>query len=279
MEAIERAVPLPATPDRVWRAVSVPAEIGRWLGGLGPYGERRGDGRGTWILTTPSLEYVRLGVLGIGPDRTVALEWSEFGVEAPSLIRVAVEPGPVGTLLRIREEFPHRRSVPRVAREVFWDDCVDRLRFHLMEGEGGGAPRGIRTISLGVRIPVGTWLPLHRANLFRWLPASGPGYPPTAFYVVDDAGPRRFPIRRVEDYFDERLSLFVDVEDGVTRAVVRTTHDAGGVVLSVHHSQWPVVSGGESRMTRLRDVFEITWRASLDQAVRAAGSEEERHGR
>ncbi|SHK09865.1 hypothetical protein SAMN05421803_113166 [Nocardiopsis flavescens] len=279
MKAIERAVPLPASPDRVWRALSVPAEIGRWLGGLGPYGERTGGGLDTWILSTPALEYVRLGAARIGPGRSLSVEWSEFGVEAPSLIRVAVEAGPAGALLRVREEFPHRRSVPRAAREVFWDDCVERLRFHLSEGDQSGAPPGIRSIALGVRIPVGTWLPLHRGNLFRWLPVSGPGYPPTSFYVVDDAGPRRFPVRRVEDYFDERISLFVDVGDGVTRAVVRTAHEEGGVTLSVHHSQWPLVSGGESRMTRLRDVFEITWRASLDRAVRAAGPGEERHGR
>ncbi|MDE3723225.1 SRPBCC domain-containing protein [Nocardiopsis sp. N85] len=281
MEAIERAVPMPAPPERLWRAMSTPAAVGDWLGGLGPDGVPHGsDGtHGTWILTTPSVEYVRLRVREVGPGRSITLDWSEFGVEAPSRIRVAVETGPAGSLLRIREEFPHARSVPRVAREVFWDDCVERLRFYLAAEEGGQAPPGIRSISLGVRVPVGTWLPLHRRNLFRWLPVSGPGYPPTAFYVVDDAGPWRFPIRRVEDYFDERLSLFVDVGDGVTRAVVRTHHDGTGVVLSIHHSQWPIVSGAESRMTRLRDVFEITWRASLEQAVRAAGSEGGRHGR
>ncbi|XKK41736.1 hypothetical protein HFP72_16525 [Nocardiopsis sp. ARC36] len=280
MKAIERAVPLPASTGRVWRALSTPAALGRWLGGLGPDGSAGADGlHGTWILATPSVEYVRLRVCEVDPGRALAVDWSEFGVEAPSRIRLAVEERPPGCLLRISEEFPHPRSVSRVAREVFWDDCVERLRLHLSSPGGDDVPPVVRSISVGVRVPVGTWLPLHRRNLFRWLPVSGPGYPPTSFYVFDDTGPWRFPIRRVEDYFDERLNLYVDVGDGVTCATVRTHHDGGGVVLSVHHAGWPTVPGAESRMTRLRDVFEITWRASLEQAVEAAGSEGGRHDR
>lgn len=269
MEPIRRAIPLRAAPDQVWTALTAPSRVGRWLGGLDE--DSTPGVRHAWVLTTDAVEYVRLWVEHVDPGRALTLRWSEFGVEPPSLVRLSVEPGPVGAVLWVRESFPSPRSVPRVSREVFWDDCAERLRRHL-DPETPDAD-GVRSIEVGVRVPSASWLPLHRGNVFQWLPVSGTGYPPTAFYLVDGAGPWRFPIRRVEDYFDERLTLTIDVGAGLTRAVVRTHHDGTGVLLSVRHTDWPTDQGIRGKMTRLRDVFEITWRESLAKAVSAAGGE------
>ncbi|MFE9244656.1 SRPBCC domain-containing protein [Nocardiopsis sp. NPDC006938] len=269
MEPIRRAIPLPAAAEQVWTAITAPSQVGRWLGGLDEDGTP--GVRHAWILATDAVEHVRLWVEHVDPGRALTLRWSEFGVEPPSRVHLTVEPGPVGAVLRVRESFPWPRSVPRVSREVFWDDCAERLRRHL--DPAATVPQGVRAIELDVRVPSSSWLPLHRGNVFLWLPVSGPGYPPTSFYVVDEAGPWRFPIRRVEDYFDERLTLSVDVGAGLTRAVVRTRHDGTGVVLSVRHTHWPAEAGLRGKMTRLRDVFEITWRESLARAVSAAGGE------
>ena len=255
--------------------MTAPAQVAKWLGVLSE--DTTPGVPHAWILATDAVEYVRLWVDDLVPGRSFTLRWSEFGVEPPSSIRLDTEPDPAGAMLSIRESFPPDRTVPRVVREVFWDDCAERLRRHLAPDTAG--VEGVRSIDLKARIPSGTWLPLHRRNVYQWLPVSGTGYPPTAFYVVDRSGPWRFPIRRVEDYFDERLSLSIDVGEGLTRAVVRTHHDGTGVVLSVHHSHWPSAQGVRGRMTRLRDVFDITWRESLVRAVEAAGGEGESRDR
>lgn len=264
MKAIERSLVLPRPPDEVWAAVSHPVSVRAWLGRLR---RDRFAGGASWILSTDSAEYVRVWVEAAEPGRRLSLRWSEFGVEAPSTVLLRLHAVTGGTRLELRETFPPERAVSRRVREIFWNDCADRLLRHLA---GGAAAVPVRPIVLETRLAVDTWLPLHRDNIFTWLPVSGAQYPPTWFYVVDEAGPWRFAIRRVEEYFDERLNLTIDVGEGLTEATLRMRHDGVGVVLSVYHARWPVPEEGRGRIIRLRNLFELTWRASLDKARTSA---------
>ena len=130
--AIERTLDLRATPDRIWRAITDPAELSGWFGrrcaldvrpgGCGWF-EWDGDGRFEAIVEA------------VAPGRFLAWRWArEAGtpVEAgPStLVEITLEPrANGGTRLRLRES-GFERPADRVANSGGWhEELADLAEF------------------------------------------------------------------------------------------------------------------------------------------------------
>jgi uncharacterized protein YndB with AHSA1/START domain len=99
LPAIERTLELGAPPDRVWRAISDPAELARWFPQRATWDLRPG-GRGRFFWAGHGNFEIR--VEAVDPPRYLAWRWGEGSVPTlddpaqTTLVEWWVEPAPAG---------------------------------------------------------------------------------------------------------------------------------------------------------------------------------------
>jgi len=125
--AIERTLHLAAPPDRVWRAITDPAELSRWFPDTAELDLRvGGSGRFTWK------EYgtAQVRVEAIDEPDYFAWSWADMGdpeKEAWTLVEWRLQPGKAGgTTLTVRES-GFTRPEKRAENEGGWTSELAEL--------------------------------------------------------------------------------------------------------------------------------------------------------
>lgn len=115
---------LPATPARLWQAITDPKELSKWMA---PTEITPGKG-GKVSVFFDNDENVRDGEILIWDEpQTLEYQWI-FDGEEPSILRFDLEPHPQGTLLTVR----HRLLPTHLTNgyEHGWQAYLDRLAGH-----------------------------------------------------------------------------------------------------------------------------------------------------
>lgn len=119
---IQRVLSVP--PERVWQAITSPAELSKWLA---PTEVIAGKGGKVSVFFDDD-ENVRDGEILIWDEpRTLEYQWIFVG-ELPSVLRFDLAPHPQGTLLTLQ----HRLLPTRLSGgyEYGWQAYLDRLEGH-----------------------------------------------------------------------------------------------------------------------------------------------------
>ena len=147
----EYEVELPAGPERVWRALTEPAELTRWFAeGVEvepmPGGKFRFWGRRTY--GAPPREKAHQRITRFEPGREIAFEWEIDGVESEVVLVLALEPAGGSsssenagnsrserTRLRLRHKFPAPPAVPHATELIddLWRLTLGNLDAYLRE--------------------------------------------------------------------------------------------------------------------------------------------------
>ncbi|GGM62342.1 hypothetical protein GCM10012275_36350 [Longimycelium tulufanense] len=256
-------------PGEVWAALREPERLARWFGDLdrplaSGVDTRFEFGDGDFFTVRP--HRVREGEL-------LEFDWRFLGVGPVNHIRWRVEPAPGGTLVHV-EDRDATRSPAEVAQMVDgWTDFLERLAEHLSTG---------RTTRYGCRddidglvdLPKGPFRPLGGTDVYRWLPVASDGFGPRWFFVVDDQGPRRFPLHDWNLLVDERLTFTVGIPEVSVRpscAVQVRSIGSSSLRLSFTHTGWASLGLPVRRARELRHRFADTWIAALRGAREHAG--------
>lgn len=132
---------LPGKPERVFRALTEPAELKRWFAESVDVELREGGHYRFWGKHTygaPQRGEARQRITGIEKDRALAFAWPFEG--ADSEVSIQLEPGKAKdeTRLTLRHVFPAPPSVPYGAELVddLWKLTIGNLDAHLRGGEG-----------------------------------------------------------------------------------------------------------------------------------------------
>ncbi|HEY0865993.1 MAG TPA: SRPBCC domain-containing protein [Fimbriimonas sp.] len=110
----------PHPPERVWRALTDPAEIGKWL--MDAVFKPRIGFR--YRMEEPSLR-IHGTILDVEDGRLLRYTWDDGESGSPSVVTWTLEPKVGGTLVRLAHELP---AVEAVAN---WHFTLDRLGTHL----------------------------------------------------------------------------------------------------------------------------------------------------
>ena len=149
----ERRYPHPV--DRVWRAVTEPAQLAHWFPTTVEVDLREG---GAMAFTFPDgeMEPMEGSVTALDPPRRFAFLWGE------EELRLELEPDGGGCRLRFTHLLSSRDTAARNA--AGWHVCLDRL-VALLSGAAGEAPGSEAT---------GEWTALYEEYQRRGVPAGAP---------------------------------------------------------------------------------------------------------
>jgi uncharacterized protein YndB with AHSA1/START domain len=130
LPAIERSLDLTATPERVWRAITDPAELERWFPQRAEWDLRPG-GEGTFFWEGHGNFPIR--VEAVEPPRYLAWRWGleaesdPDATDAATLVEWWVDPRPDGgTTLRLRES-GFRSPTHRAGNDEGWTEELAEL--------------------------------------------------------------------------------------------------------------------------------------------------------
>ena len=149
---IEKTIELNAPVDRVWRALTTPAEFGAWFrvkldGAFTPGETKRGN------ITHPGYEHVvwEAKVVKMEKASLFAFTWHPYAVdpkvdyssEPPTLVEFRLEPNGAGTRLTVIESgfeaIPeHRRDEALRMNDGGWTQQVQNIRTYV-EGAHAGS--------------------------------------------------------------------------------------------------------------------------------------------
>ncbi|MEV4433837.1 SRPBCC domain-containing protein [Streptomyces sp. NPDC049585] len=272
--AVRLAVRLAAPPEHVWPALTEPDRVAEWFGDLAaplrPGEDNRLDFEdGDFFTLRPTL---------LVPARQLAYEWRFLGIGKQQRIAWTLDEDGTGTLLTVTDHDTTR--TPAEAGQLLegWRDFLTRLATHLHTGTG--ARYALRDdIDGAVDLPPGPYRPLTYPALLDWLPVAEDGFRPAWFFVVDDEGPRRFPLRDWELRDGQRLEFAVEIPGARAHPGAHVTlaplADGTGHRLAFAHRGWTRLGLPDGRAQELRRRFTATWIASLaaarERAHRAAG--------
>lgn len=132
---------LPGPPERVFRALTDPAELKRWFADGVEVEPREGGAYRFWGKHTygaPERGAAKQRITKLEKDRQLAFAWTFEG--ADSEVSIGLEPGKSKdeTSLTLRHAFPAQPAVPDSADllDDFWKLTLGNLDAHLRGGEG-----------------------------------------------------------------------------------------------------------------------------------------------
>jgi uncharacterized protein YndB with AHSA1/START domain len=145
VDRIEKIVELRASVERVWRALTDPAEFGEWFrvrldGPFTPGEVTHGH------ITYPGFEHVtwEAKVVTVDRPRLFSFTWHPYAVdpdvdysqEPPTLVEFRLEPTPIGTRLTVVESgfeaLPSgRRPIAVRMNDGGWSEQIKNIRAHV----------------------------------------------------------------------------------------------------------------------------------------------------
>jgi uncharacterized protein YndB with AHSA1/START domain len=149
----ERRYPHPV--ERVWRAVTEPAELEHWFPSSVAV-ELREGGAMTFTFREHEMDPMPGRVTELDPPRRFCFLWGE------EELRIELDPDGDGCRLRFTHLLSTREQAARDA--AGWHVCLDRLE-RLLAGAGGEAPGGE---------PTEEWSERYEAYRSRGVPAGAP---------------------------------------------------------------------------------------------------------
>lgn len=176
-------------PGETWAALTSPERLRQWLGAiedrLAPGEAIRVDlGDGDFFLAR---------VHDVEPERLVVFDWQFLGLGPVDLIRWELTSTPPGSVVTVVDQERSRDASARRALTEGWRDFLRRLRSHLDTGPSVRYDwRGEIDGAVDVAESADPLAGLDR--VYRWLPVFSDGLRPRRFFMVDDEGPRRFPL-------------------------------------------------------------------------------------
>ena len=114
---------LDATPAEVWRTLTDPESLARWLARRAAVDATPGGTFDLRLAEDPST-WMSGRVLAVEPERVLELDWRYPG-EEPSIVRFELVPGEQGTRLVVDHRRLDERSCMAYARS--WERALDRL--------------------------------------------------------------------------------------------------------------------------------------------------------
>jgi uncharacterized protein YndB with AHSA1/START domain len=134
--AIEHEVVLAHPPERVWRALADPAELGAWLM---PNDFRAEPGHRFTLDARPELGFVDGEVLEARPPRLLRCRWS--GVFGDTVVTFELAPAGRGTRLRVTHSgWADERRGQRDGFDQGWHDKLAKDLPALLAGDGTVRP-------------------------------------------------------------------------------------------------------------------------------------------
>lgn len=281
------ALKLQLSVQSTWWALTDRSSLARWLGDL--VGDLTVVGAACAIQVDAANHY-SVSVVGVEPGRRLAMVWSHLGVAEPTMVTWSMRPLPDGStrLLVVEATVPGQMdsvagasrldfqaggpqsAADWAARGALWRARLRALEAHL---RGVAEPRdaGLVDVQVCRELPSTTVAPLHQRHVLDWMPAAGMGLAPSAFFIVDSQGPRRFPIVTWTAHYDDRLALGIQIDEErpATPATIRVSVPSGHrlPLLEVRHVGWLDLAGPREQVVTLRSRFEATWQASLKRAA------------
>lgn len=267
------SVDVASSVTAAWEALTRSEQLARWFATvdppLRPGAHSRADfGDG---------DFFEVGVVGMTAPTELELEWSFLGVGPPHRVRWTVNERSRGASVEVVDQ--DRRRPPREAAEMVdgWSDFLVRLRGYL---ETGVSTRyDVRDYLDGaVDLPAAAHDPLSCDAILSWLPVATDGRRLSWFFVIDDQGPRRFPLSDWSLEPGRGLTFAVligcDEAEAVspTRCTVTLTATREGRRLSFRQTGWATTGLPIHRARQLRRRFADTWRESLLAALDLSAS-------
>lgn len=132
---------LPGPPERVFRALTDPAELKRWFAESMEVEPREGGAYRFWGKRTygaPGRGAAKQRITKLETDRKLAFTWDFEGAASEVSIELAPGKSKDGTALTLRHVFPAQPSVPYSAEllDDLWKLTLGNLDAHLRGGEG-----------------------------------------------------------------------------------------------------------------------------------------------
>jgi uncharacterized protein YndB with AHSA1/START domain len=260
-------VSVPAPIERAWLALLDPDRLRLWFGELdAPWQlgqtSRIEFGDGDFFVVTPT---------EIVTEQLLAFEWRFLGVGPLQQIRWTLTAKPHAAEVVVEDADPARSAAEADQMVAGWTDFMSRLAGYLATGV---ATRygWRRDIDGSVDLPE-AFRPLRMDTIYRWMPVASDGFKPRWFFIVDDEGPRRFPIEEWHLDLDKKLIFSVAIPDATldTACTVALEATAGRLSrMRVSHTGWDRLSLPDQRGHALRRRFAAAWVAALDQAKNLA---------
>jgi uncharacterized protein YndB with AHSA1/START domain len=256
-----------ATPvTAVWAALTRSEQLSRWFATVDPPLRLGARSRADF----DDGDFFDLAVVAMAPPTELELDWSFLGLEPPHRVRWTVRRRAGGACVEVVDRDPRRP--PEEATEMVggWSDFLERLRGYLTTGEP--TRYEVRNELEGaVDLPSTGGDPLSGEVVLRWLPVATDGRSPSWFFVIDDQGPRRFPVSEWSLDPGGVLTFAVAVGDGAdavvpTRCTVSVASTPEGRRLAFRQTGWAATGLPARRARQLRRRFADAWIACLRTA-------------
>lgn len=256
----------------VWSALAEPHSLGRWFGELDqPWQEGRsgriefGDGDFFEVTTNEIVE-----------RRLIDFEWRFLGLGPLSRIRWTITDFDGQTKVTVEDGDPTRTKAEADQLVEGWVDFFQRLGSYLETGQSTRY-EWRDEIDGSVDLPAGSSDPFEAETLLRWLPVASDGFKPSWFFVVDEEGPRRFPITDW-NLGAEKLTFAVEVADGAPSTFCTVTVEpvgagTGARRLRFEHTNWRGLGIPNRKALLLRRRFIMSWITALEHARQHASAQ------
>jgi uncharacterized protein YndB with AHSA1/START domain len=261
--SVQVGVSIDRSPAEAWKLITERAALAHWFADA----DRSLDAPGPIRFDFGDGDFFAAECETVQPGELVAFTWSFLGIGQLDRITWTLEPEGAGVRFTAADRNPGRSPAENQQLLDGWSDFLTRLRDH---ADTGHTTRyELRDdIDGAVDLPADGFAPLREDTAYRWLPIASDGFAPCWFFVVDDEGPRRFPLRDWRLVEDRSLSFVVELPGAAIspRCTVELTPAGSGRRLRFAQTGWNRVDLPVLRRQELRQRFAAAWIAACDGA-------------
>jgi uncharacterized protein YndB with AHSA1/START domain len=258
---------LPASPAKVWSALTDPYHMNQWFGILTP-GLREGCSA---ILDFEDGDFFELERIKLAPPRLLQYCWRFLGIGPLDTIRWEISPSDDGCLVVITDTEPYRSFAQSEELKMGWLDFSRRLEGYLISNL---PTRYDWRREFEASIPVQAsqskvWDKLLAGrSLQNWLPILHAGEREQAFLLAGDGQqPEKLSVEEIWSDPPHRLSFNLGSAQWrfPTSCLIELMPRGESTLLSLHHIGWEGISRFTGEQLRQRKRFSTIWISRLKQ--------------